>query len=638
MIGVRANVSVGEMRSFGVQVTGEVRRRGNLSVSGLDTITSALYRSGGITPIGSLRNVQLKRQGAIVGTLDLYDLLLRGNSAGDLRLQPGDVIFVPPVGPTVKIDGEVKRPAIYELRGNESAASVLEMAGGLATEADPARSSVTRIDDQYRRVVLNIDFSRAESRVQLLRGGDELRIARLRPQLDSGVMLDGFVHRPGLTAWREGLRLSDVIGSIDELKPQADPNYVLIRRESGADRRVEAFGPDLVAALAQRGGVADVVLAPRDVITVFDLAPGRERIIKPLLGELQLQAGTDRAIQIVRVEGRVKAPGEYPLESGMTVSDLLRAGGGMDASAYRGTAELTRAVVDSNGVLQVSLVDVNLAAMLRGDAAADILLQPSDSLLIKETPDWSSRLTVTLRGEVHFPGTYTISRGETLYDVIQQRAGGLTSRAFAKGSVFTRVSLQEREQKQLDQLADRMQIDLATMSLRTAAANQQGASQTFSVGNSLLTEIRETRAVGRLVINLQGLMEEGKSSEKNVLLRDGDVLMVPSQAQEVTVIGEVQTVTSHLYDSALSREDYIAKSGGATRQADLRKMYVVRADGSVLASKGGLLNRNFNVAIQPGDTIVVPLNTERMPRLPFWQAVTQIVYNLAISVAAINSF
>jgi protein involved in polysaccharide export with SLBB domain len=133
-------------------------------------------------------------------------------------------------------------------------------------------------------------------------------------------------------------------------------------------------------------------------------------------------------------------------------------------------------------------------------------------------------------------------------------------------------------------------------------------------------------------------MEEGKSSEKNVLLRDGDVLMVPSQAQEVTVIGEVQTVTSHLYDSALSREDYIAKSGGATRQADLRKMYVVRADGSVLASKGGLLNRNFNVAIQPGDTIVVPLNTERMPRLPFWQAVTQIVYNLAISVAAINSF
>ena len=294
MIGVRANVVVDAMRSIGVLVLGEVRQRGNHTVNGLATITSALYSSGGITSIGSLRDIQLMRQGVVVRRLDLYDLLMRGNTVDDAKLQPGDVVFVPTVGSTVSIDGEVKRPAIYELRGEETAASLLQMAGGLTTEADPARSSLTRVDDQSRRVVLNVDFNQADSRSQILRNGDALRVARLRPQLDSGVTLEGFVHRPGPVAWRQGLRLTDVIGSIDELKPNADSHYLLIRRESGPDRKVEGLSADLVAALAQRGSAADLQLAPRDHIFVFDLAPGRERIIKPLLDELKLQSGLSR--------------------------------------------------------------------------------------------------------------------------------------------------------------------------------------------------------------------------------------------------------------------------------------------------------------------------------------------------------
>jgi protein involved in polysaccharide export with SLBB domain len=637
MIGVRADVSMGSTRTIRVFVVGEVQRQGSYTVSGLATMTAGLIAAGGVTPIGSLRDIQLKRQGKVVRSFDLYDMLMRGDTVNDAQLQPGDVIFIPPAGPTVSIDGEVRRPAIYELRGETSAADLLQMAGSLTNEADPTRASIVRIDEQFRRVVLDIDFSSASDRSQPVRRGDVLRVARLRPQLDSGVVLDGFVHRPGPVAWRAGLRLTDVIGSIDELKPNADAHYVLIRRESGADRRVEALSADLVAALGQRGGAADITINPRDQVTVFDLAPGRERIIKPLLDELRLQSGLARPTEVVTVEGRVKVPGEYPLEPGMTISDLLRAGGNLEAAAFGGKAELARYEVDGDGVRQIEVIEVDLEGVLRGDAQADVQLRPFDSLLIKETPDWTDKESVTLSGEVRFPGNYVIRRGETLQEVLR-RAGGLTTRAFAKGSVFTRVELREREQKQLDLLAERMQGDLATLSVQAAAANQAGASQSLAAGRALLAQLKQYRAVGRLVIDLAELVEGEKGSAADVILHDGDQLIVPPQKQEVTVIGEVQTTTSHLYSRALRRDDYISKSGGTTRKADLRKIYVVRADGSVMAQRGGMLSRKYDVDMQPGDTIVVPLDTERMPKLGFWQAVTQIVYNLAVSVAAVNSF
>jgi protein involved in polysaccharide export with SLBB domain len=637
MIGVRASVSMGDTRSIRVFVLGEVRRPGSHVVGGLATMTTALFSSGGITAIGSLRDVQLKRQGKVVRRLDLYDLLIEGNTADDAQLLPGDVIFIPPVGPTVSVEGEVKRPAIYELRGDATSADLLRMAGGLTTQADPSRSSLTRVDEQFRRVVLNVSFASTGGGAQALRNGDAMRVGRLRPQLDAGVVVAGFVHRPGPVAWRQGLRLTDVLGSVDELMPNADARYILVRREVGADRAVQAISADLVAALAQRGGPKDIELMPRDQLTVFDLAPGRERIIKPLLDELRLQSGLQRPTEVVRVEGRVKVPGEYPLEPGMKISDLLRAGGDLDAAAFGGRAELIRYEISGDGTRKTQLVDVDLAALLRGDASSDLPLRAFDHLQIKETPDWAEQESVTLQGEVRFPGSYPIRRGETLYEVLQ-RAGGLTPRAFMRGSAFTRAYLRENEAKQKEILAERMQTDLAALSLQAAAANQSGASQALASGQTLLAQLKVSTPVGRMVIDLEGLMAAGQGSPKDVTLRGGDRLIVPVQRQEVTVIGEVQSGTSHRFNSDLRRDDYIALSGGATRKADMGKIYVVRADGSVVGAKGGWLRRGYSVAMQPGDTIVVPMDTERMPRLPFWQAVTQIVYNLAVSVAAISSF
>lgn len=637
MIGVRASVAMGDTRSIRVFVMGEANRPGSYTVSGLGTITSALYAAGGIKPFGSLRDVQLKRNGAVIRRLDLYNLLLKGDTTDDAKLLPGDVIFIPPAAATVAVDGEVRRPAIYELRGDTTVAEIIRLAGGLTPEADPSRVALVRVNDQLQRIVVNVPLGQAEGERELVRNGDSLRVLRLRPTLDQGVTVEGHVYRAAPVAWRQGLRLTDVIGSVDELKPNADMNYILIRRELPPDRRTVFVSADLAAALRDPSSSKNVELMPRDRIIVFDSASGREQMIAPLIEEMRRQSRFDQPTEIVRIDGRVKARGDYPLEPNMRVSDLLRAGGGLEDAAYGSVAELTRYRIRGD-VRETHLVEVDLGAVLRGDSSADILLQPFDFLNVKEVPEWSEQEQVTLIGEVRFPGIYPIKRGETLHSVLQ-RAGGLTSLAFPSGSVFTRTELKEREQEQIDRLAERMQGDLAVMAMQAAAANQGQAGQALSVGQSLLTQLKSAKAIGRLVIDLEDLLASPVGSPLDVVLRGGDQLIIPKRKQEVTVIGEVQNNASHFYRKNLSRDDYIALSGGLTRMADKGRIYVVRADGSVVSHESGSwFRRGAQVAMLPGDTVVVPLDTQRMPALPLWQAVTNILYNLAIAAAAVNSF
>jgi protein involved in polysaccharide export with SLBB domain len=494
---------------------------------------------------------------------------------------------------------------------------------------------LTRIDQQRKRVVLDVDLISPAAAPQELRKGDLLHVGRLRPTLDSGIVLQGHVFRPARFAWRDGLRLSDVIRSVDELKPDADQHYILIRREVPPDRRIAVLSADLAAALRAPGSEADVLLQPRDRLTVFDLSTGRERIIAPLMDELAVQGGYDRPTERVSIRGRVKVPGDYPFEPHMKVADLIRAGGTLDAAAYGGKAELSRYIIVDGQVRRTEVIPIDLAAALSGDPAANLELQPFDGLFVKEISGWSKQEQITLRGEVRFPGIYPIREGETLRSVIE-RAGGLTEQAFADGSVFTREDLREREQNQLDRLADRMQNDLAAMALMAARGGQGSPQQSYAMGETLLSQLKTTEAVGRLVINLDDALKAAPGSANELILRNNDLLVVPKRSQEVTVLGEVQTATSHLYSPDLSRKEYIDLSGGYTRQADKRHVYVVRANGSVVANPSGGLFRAA-AGIRTGDTIVVPLNTDRMPQLPLWQSVTQILYNIAIAVAAVNA-
>jgi protein involved in polysaccharide export with SLBB domain len=636
IIGAQASVGLGNVRSIQVFVMGEARKPGAYTVSGLATVTSALYASGGIELTGSLRDVQLKRRGVTIRRLDLYDLLLRGDTSSDVPLLSGDVIFIPPAGPTATVSGEVRRPAIYELKGNATLGGLIDLAGGLTPEADGSRISVVRNSLERRRVAFSISLDDEATRRSTVANGDLVRVARLRPTIDSGVTLEGHVFRPGVVAWREGMRISDLVPSFDELMPNADVGYLLVRRESQANKSLTILSADLAAALKAPGSIDDLMLSPRDRVIVFDLQAGRRLLIDPVLDELRRLSSLDEPTRIVGINGRVKAPGDYPLEPDMRISDLLRAGGSLDPAAFTGSAELLR-FKRGDAERQGELLKVDLAAVLRGDASADVLLQPYDVLTVQELPEWSVRESVVLRGEVRFPGSYPIRRGETLRSVLE-RAGGLTGLAFNRGAVFTREEIREREIQQARDLTDRLRRDLAAAAIQASQATRQGDStQSTLAAQALLSQLQDTKPVGRLVIDLDSVLARQIGSRDDVILRNGDELFIPRVKQEVTVIGEVQNSTAHLFRSGLSREDYITLSGGTTDRADIKRAYVVRADGSVVASKGGWLGRQGDASIQPGDTIVIPLDVERLPPLPFWQAVTGILYNAAVALAAISS-
>ena len=635
LIGTQVSVTMGQLRTIRVFVLGDVNKPGSYVVGGLSTMSGALYRSGGISPVGSMRDLQLKRNGTMVARLDLYDLLINGDNSGDQRLQPGDVIFVPPIGDTISIAGAVKRPAIYETRGRTSVADAVALAGGMSNKAFEEGARLERTTDDNDGGVIAVDLNDAESAAIVVRTGDTLLVPEILPGIENAVALSGHVYRPGTYSWRPGLRLTDLINSPNELKPGVDMNYVLIRRERERGAPIEVVSADLGRALANPGSTDNIALQARDEVHVFDVEFGRQRIIAPIVSELDLQATHELPAMHVEISGTVRAPGIYPLESGMRVSDLIRAGGSLSAEAYALEAELTRYSVSGGSTRVVEVVDIDLAAVLRDERNSDLVLSSYDFLSIRRIPEWDARWTVYLEGEVRFPGEYRVKRGESLSEVLQ-RAGGLTDAAFAQGSVFLRESLKEREQEQLELLARRLESDLTSLSLQLA---DSGGSETLSTGKALLDQLRTTEAVGRLVINTRHLADTASDRDvARIELRDGDRLLVPPRSQVVTVIGETQQNTSHLYVPSTSRNDYIDLSGGLTRRADKKRIYVVRANGAVVARRSSWFRKGDTVDIQPGDTIVVPLDADRIRPLTFWTNIATIVYQGAIAIAAVNSF
>lgn len=637
MIGVRTSITMGELRSIRVFVLGDVNRPGSYSVSSLSTVTNAMFLAGGVAPGGTLRDVQIKRSGRLVKRIDGYDLMLRGDTSNDIRLQPGDVIFVPPVGPQVGVAGEVKRPAVYELNGERTVGQLIELAGGAMPTAFEGQARLERIDEDAERTVLTLDLRDPADRSTDVRDGDVIYVDPILDRLEGSVRLSGHVYRSGAYEWRPGMRLSELIPSLAQLRPQADRHYVLVRREEVPGGPIKILSADLEHALAQPGGVEDLLLQERDEVFVFDMEKGRARQVQPILDQLELQATFEEPRREVIVGGQVRAPGKYPLEEGMRVSDLLRAGAGLNESAYSLTAELTRYHLGPDRRRSSTLMQIELADVLAGDPAADMELAAYDVLNIQETPLWREQWSVEIRGEVNFPGRYAISHGETLLSLLE-RAGGLTEFAFPDGSVFLRESLREREREQLNRLADRIESDLATLAFQAARFENANLGQSMGVGQSLLSQLRDSEPTGRLVIDLPALVQQS-NTDLDLVLKDRDVLIIPSATQEVTVLGEVQYSTSHFVREGLQRDDYISLSGGTTVNADKKRIYVVKANGAVHVGRGGSkwFRKQARSSIEAGDTIVVPLDVDRMPSLALWQTSTTIIYNLAIAAAAIGS-
>ncbi|MFT5815974.1 MAG: polysaccharide export outer membrane protein [Psychroserpens sp.] len=712
IIGVNVVVSLAELRSMRIFVLGDAYKPGPYTLSSLSSVTHAIFAAGGVSDIGSLRNIEVKRAGKIVQVVDLYDLLINGDSSSDILLQSGDVVFIPTQSKNVSIRGEVRRPAIYELKAGDNFNQIIEMAGGLLPSAYPQSTIVERYNQHSLLSIINIDLTDSKARKQLLKSGDYIRVLKSSGMYEQSITVVGAVARPGKYQWQQDLKIADLLPNLDShILPSADLSYGLIVRQKDQARNIEVLQFNLAKALnkSTHNPFDNLVLLPKDKILIFanvteqliekisldqlaftqeqlfakerqqakishkekafwkkyggsssQYATGTEktgvlanqsleqitsgsldsevdiramglfsrpRLLAPVLSKLRQQGASGQPIQLIEVDGQIKFPGVYPLVKNAKVSDLLAAAGGVKESAYLARAEVTRNKLTLKGATKISL-DINLGLALKRDEVFDIALQSRDRLNVHKIPAWSENYVVELRGEFVFPGKYTISRGQTLADLVK-KAGGLTEYAHPNASVFTRTKLKELEKQNLIKLAGDLRIEMASKSL-----TDQGGSASYDDGQKILADITKLKPVGRLVINLPSLMI---SNNDDLLLEGGDILYVPTKKNSINVIGQVQVGSSHLYNNTMSTEDYIAQSGGIKQRADANRIYVISASGSIkILEESNWFTSAEDAGLKPGDTIVVPLDTEYMNDLTLWSTATQIIYNAAVAVAAIS--
>ncbi|PKH92665.1 polysaccharide biosynthesis protein [Pseudoalteromonas sp. 78C3] len=709
VIGVKAFVSLGQLRSMRILVLGEAYKPGSYSVSSLTTVSHALFVSGGVSDIASLRNIQVKRAGNVVANFDLYDLLINGDSSNDIVLKPGDAVFIPSVGAQVRVEGAVKRPAIFELKKGESAKQLLAMAGGLKPNAY-AKSAIVERFNFDRKEVLSVDFSKSQINY-IPQDGDRIRFNSVSSQYQNSVSLIGAVARPGNYQWHQGKRISDVLKSVrGDLLPQADLSYGLVIREININGDIEAHQFDVAQAIinnpennlqlqandkivvfsrfeekeAEQSALAnmalsqeqqeqqqkaeqwhkfeqkefekyigvnqedeELVLEDNKILTIAEISKrkakeeedqelkpedyalfSRHNLLAPIIAKFKQQASVQQAMQLVEISGNVTFPGIYPLMIGGEAKDLIIAAGGLLESAYVKQAEITR-IVASDGS-KIEHLRFDLESAMKDELQSNITLQSKDSINVFAIPNWQENVKVELKGELRFPGTYTIRRGETLTELLE-RAGGFSKFAEQKAAVFTRASIKEQEQKQLARLSTELRRDIASKSFQNSVSS---STLSYEEMNKLLNDLASVEAVGRLVIDLPLIV----NNQQNLVLQDGDTLYVPSKRDSISVIGEVNYSTSHLYKTGVSVDDYIALSGGLKERAAEDRIYIIKANGSVkIPNTGGWFAANNADQLEPGDTIVIPMDAGHMDKLTLWSTATQILYQLGVAVAAIGS-
>ncbi|MGE6382274.1 SLBB domain-containing protein [Shewanella baltica] len=627
MIGIESSITMGELRSIRIFVAGDAFQPGSYTVSSLSTITQALFISGGVNQIGSLRDIQIKRAGKTVGRLDLYDLLLRGDASGDISLQSGDVVFIPSSGGSVSVMGEVRRPAIYELKNNETMADVIRMASGLNPGAYPKASTVERYSNESVKTVISVDLTENNGLNTLAKNGDLLNVRSASSRIDNAITVAGAVVRPGKYQWTKGLTVADLLPSIwGDLTISADLDYALLVREINQRGDIQVERIALGRAIGEPKSHYNPNLKPRDSIIVFDYAD-REALLKPIIQKLREQSRFGDAAKLVNINGNVRFPGQYPITINADVKELLIAAGGLEEGAYTLAAELTRQNVSEQNGVSIEHVQLSLDQVMQNDPAANIKLHSRDILTVRTLPDWQENRWVTIKGEVKFPGTYSIQRGESLKDVLA-RAGGLTTDAAPRSAVFLRKSVKDKEQLELSKLADELRREIAAKAL-----TKDTPTIGYNDAQLMLNQLENVKTVGRLVVDINAI-ELGIDSA-NLTLEDEDALYIPSTNQTVSVMGQVQHPSTHRYKQGMTFDQYLALSGGARKRADESRSYVLKADGSVQMPEASFWF-NGGSAMEPGDTIVVPLDTEYKDNLTLWSQITGIIYNTAIAVSVIS--
>ncbi|MDA8087236.1 MAG: SLBB domain-containing protein [Nitrospiraceae bacterium] len=628
--GFEMNVSMGSLKSMRIYVVGNARMPGAYTVSSLSTLVGALFECGGPSKNGSMRDIQLKRDGKTITTVDLYDFLLKGDNSNDVRLLPGDVIFIPPIGPVAGVEGNVKRPAIYELKGGTKISDLLSMAGGITPDGYLKDVQLERVHGHEIKTMIDTDFKDLNPKTDIpLRDGDFLKVLSINNKLDNAVTLEGNVVRPGQYQWFKGMRVSDLIkNSEKDLRKDTDFDIAVVERYIPPDYHNEFFSFNLGKALFDKGGPEDKLLEPYDVVHIYSKWDFKTR-------------------PAVRIAGAVGRPGEYEFTPGMKVSDLLGMAGGVKRYAFMNKVELTRVNITSKGPDTVRIY-LDLKKSLAGDPADNIALQRDDYLFVRSVPDWRLYRTVTIKGEVRFPGTYAVRKDERLSSLLE-RAGGFTKDAYLEGAVFTRESVQAMQQSSMDEMVRKLQSRLyAEQSVQMSGAITQ---EDVSAKQSQLVEQREfidslkhLKATGRMVIALSDL-KSFKGSVYDIGLENGDVLDIPAKNSVVNVVGSVMSgTTSLVYSGGLGARDYIKMAGGYSENADKDHVYVLKADGSARRLSGDTIKWDASkhrwetgsaVIISPGDTIVVPEQLQQVSWLRGIRDITQIMMQIAVTAGVV---
>ena len=536
--GFEMNVTMGQLRSIKVYVTGNAKKPGAYTVSALSTLVNALLSCGGPSDTGTLRAIEVKRSGRTVAVFDMYDFLMKGDKTKDVRLQPEDVIHIGRVGPLVAIVGNVRVPAIYELKKETKVAELLEMAGGLTYTGFLGRVQVFRVfNNEYRSIL-------------------------------EGDLLD--------------------------LSTKPDKNFAL---------------------------------ADGDFVRVFSVVEKRN---------------------VMTISGPVSKPGQYGVEPGKTtVRDvLLRAGGLLYYAADEG--EITRVKPSPKGPITTRIL-VDLRKALAGDPAHNVLLDLNDYLFVRSVPEWDLYKAVTVSGQVKYPGTYTIKKGETLSSLIA-RAGGYTDRAYLRGATFTRQSVKKLQEEQNRRMVDELETELLSVSVNemSAALSAEEAKLTqfeAEQKRKLIDKLKNLRAAGRVVLRLD-VPEKMKGSPFDLELEEGDTLFVPANPNTVQVMGAVLNPTAFVYQPGLSVGDYLRMAGGYTRSASPGRIYLLKVDGTAVrldtggswpfgktGNSHGLVVR----ALEPGDAIIVPQKVQSYKGLRSTRDWVDIIFKIAMSAAAVNN-
>lgn len=753
-IGVQTVVTMADLQAIQVVVMGEVHKPGTFTIPGMTNLFNALVNTGGIKTTGTLRNVELRRQNQLVAKLDLYEMLLSGQSRNNPFLRQGDVIFVPPLGPTISVAGDVNRPAIYELIRPISVQSAIEMAGGLLPTADRSKTQIRRLQSGKNYTLIQADLTQVNQNL-MVTNGDQIRVFPALNRLDGIVLLSGNVITPGTYQWKQGMRVADLVKDVQLLQQRTDFKAALLVRERRVSRRINVQYIALGDALEDRASVANVELQPRDELIIFDTNSSRDKAMANTVQALRQQASVEEPAQVIELKGFVKHPGSYPLESGrrmldllraaggiqdgtdlnyamlvrktdfsqriepialslakallnptgdhnptlkagdkiylfdpksdrpkllaeeiealvrqssydepapvvqisgktrqtgqfpltpgMTVKDLIEAAGGLTEDAYGQTAVLTREVQMADEFMRVQHTEVNLLGKNQVLPDAGIRLKAKDRLVIREKPE-SENLAkwVTVKGEVRFPGKYSVSKRETVCELMR-RAGGFTQDAYLFGTVFTREAVRKREQQNIDKIFREFDTLLAELHTSPSYDNdkklttQKSANDTYQV----IRQLKAPTAMGRMVIDMDKAARQCLETA-DFVLEDGDQIEVPKLQEEVTVVGQVYQPMSHKYQKERGALDYVNLSGGPKELAQREHAFVIQANGEVVSLRSNMsswtwLSRPENIGVTPGSTIVVPLTVDRINGREYTQSMVDTIFKAAVGIIGFKS-